>query len=719
MFKSILMSIIMFSLLSCTSTPQTKKNYPNLAESISTSENYELIKLIDGSIRSLKYHLEKKQIIISSGSYLWKLDENGQLVDSIHSYGKWEVSGYYFDPEFYIDWIHTGDKNKKKYQHSLDGNTYSNQQLISLFEQADIVEFDEFKDTAYAYLINGDDKTVIDISNKRDSIGSFCDNSRVKGSNWVETCFKGFDKTFQANISPLKNTYQYKSESRPISVDGFKRRKYYLEEGLGIHILSHALYPFIKGYGGELPGRYWFGDALVNLIHNNEALSFRVIADNQSHRNSTEDEINFSNLHVYEIPNEPDLKILILTHLPYRYSATEDNINHLYEDNVGLYIVRKKTTSSPTKTNNQPWLFDITGINTIGDHDTWGKINFNDRNVPQKFYRLGKRIKVPDEATVSSAAQPQAFYHLPTNFTVNLKTGYYKSVFKLHVNQQEIAWFHTPDNYTKLQLAVDLDPQELQAAVNKLLEGQSKRKSISPLNLQLAFEEINKREARLKLTVSLKGKSITLTQQKVSYPLHSSAKIERAKVTALHNAIFEQKMPLKEALVRIKELSKTKEFTQEYVPSIVLYLATKISNKGVNLDEGYQIIHIYNDYVFPFIDLNNTTEMIIYNHSVIASQGLVAGIIGKNDKITSIVINTLLGTNFDISTHNNGTLAYNLACFYALNNNKSELLVATQRARELGKPIEQFTKDTDFTYYRKDSDFLKILNTQYENESKK
>jgi hypothetical protein len=102
-------------------------------------------------------------------------------------------------------------------------------------------------------------------------------------------------------------------------------------------------------------------------------------------------------------------------------------------------------------------------------------------------------------------------------------------------------------------------------------------------------------------------------------------------------------------------------------------------------------------------------EALAYNLSVIASQGLIMTVATKNDEIRTQVFGKLLGDKFDIATHPNPTLIYNLACYYATIGNKADMLVAIKQARKRKKPARQFTADTDFKSYWKDADFLAAL----------
>lgn len=98
-----------------------------------------------------------------------------------------------------------------------------------------------------------------------------------------------------------------------------------------------------------------------------------------------------------------------------------------------------------------------------------------------------------------------------------------------------------------------------------------------------------------------------------------------------------------------------------------------------------------------------------YRLSVIASQSLAASVETKNEAMSQLVFDKILTPKFDIKTHENATLIYNLACFYALKGNKSQMLEAVVQARLRGKPAKQFMDDSDFKNFLNDADFLAAL----------
>ena len=112
--------------------------------------------------------------------------------------------------------------------------------------------------------------------------------------------------------------------------------------------------------------------------------------------------------------------------------------------------------------------------------------------------------------------------------------------------------------------------------------------------------------------------------------------------------------------------------------------------------------------IYPAI-ANVNNEAMNYSVSVIASQGLAIAILLKNDNISNLIFTKLLATNFDIKTHKNSTLIYNLACYYATHENKTALFEAVKQARLRGKPAAQFMEDSDFKNYLSDKDFLAAL----------
>jgi hypothetical protein len=709
--------IIMFSLFSNTGSAKSV-SYPNLFENNVTSENYEIIKLIDGKINGILYHADKKQIIIDAGHHTWKVNNQGRLIDALEGYGSWNSSGYYFNPEFYLDWIETGDKQEKLFTQRIDGNAYSDQQLFNVFNQADVVEFSIAAHNTYAYLLSENNSTIIDISTKRNLVHYSCGDDSYRDLKWNQTCFEGYIKPYQDPINLLESSLHGSQETddplSPLRVKGFNKRKYYFEEGIGLQIIAPFVFPFIGGTWNNLPDRYWFGDALIDLVHNNETLSFRVFADKQIKDNTNKRKVNFDNFTIYDFPEQPNVKILTLSYLSYRFSGTEKNLNDYYEDNVGLYVLRKKTQASPAGKHPQPWFINVVGLES--NREIWGNINFTDSTINYQYYQLGERGKHLDLVLNSAAAAPQAFYYFPESFTVNVQSKHYKSVFKLQINQQKTAWFHNPLDYTDLPLTINLNPQELKSAVVQLTTNHSKNREKSPLILQVRFEENTDISSNLSVSLALTDKAIQLTKFNVEFPLQSSVNIERAKLKQVHQKVLNNQQPLQALFTQVQLLAETDEYTKNYIPFVTQYIAEQINkhNQVENFFGSLEILTFYIEHILPFINHKTAEHNILYNHSVIASQALVAAIHNEQEDMVTVVFRTLLGPNFDITIQENATLVYNLACYYALQKNKPKLLIASKRSRQLGKPADQFIKDSNFSSYIQDTQFLHIINSEYD-----
>lgn len=113
-------------------------------------------------------------------------------------------------------------------------------------------------------------------------------------------------------------------------------------------------------------------------------------------------------------------------------------------------------------------------------------------------------------------------------------------------------------------------------------------------------------------------------------------------------------------------------------------------------------------YIYP-VASKSKDSTVVYNISVMASQGLILTTMEKNPEIDKVIFNELLAQNFDITKHKNRTLIYNLACYYAVNNNKQSMLTAIAQAKLRGTPKKQFQDDADFKNYLSDPDFIKAI----------
>lgn len=178
---------------------------------------------------------------------------------------------------------------------------------------------------------------------------------------------------------------------------------------------------------------------------------------------------------------------------------------------------------------------------------------------------------------------------------------------------------------------------------------------------------------------------------------------------ALKNATGEMHK-VDEFLSLTKELAGKKRF-KRHAPQIVksyAELLVTITANG-NLAESKKILQQFMVNIYP-LTLGVKNDGMSYSISVIASQGLIMAVSLKETDISKIVFEKLLGDQFDIATHKNSTLIYNLACYYATNNKKAEMLNVVKEARKRGKLPKQFMSDADFKSYWSDADFINAIN---------
>lgn len=205
----------------------------------------------------------------------------------------------------------------------------------------------------------------------------------------------------------------------------------------------------------------------------------------------------------------------------------------------------------------------------------------------------------------------------------------------------------------------------------------------------------------------IKGQSTTTATDSLD-DLVESEKIQLQ--TAFNSALGDIKT-LDQFLKLAKSVTEKRQRIKRHVPLLVKYFAellVAVTATG-NFTVSEEIFLNYMENIYP-VTAGVTNDEMLYGISVVASQGLIITTPLKNAEISKYVFDKLLGDKYDITTHKNGTLIYNLACFYAINNNKTAMLGAIKQARKRGKPSGQFMGDTDFKNYWSDTDFLNAVN---------
>lgn len=185
---------------------------------------------------------------------------------------------------------------------------------------------------------------------------------------------------------------------------------------------------------------------------------------------------------------------------------------------------------------------------------------------------------------------------------------------------------------------------------------------------------------------------------------------ERTRMQALFDAASSDPKIINDFLLLVDDIVGKKNRINMHMP-LLMDLLTKLlvkTNSSGDFKTSEKIFFNFMGHIYP-VAIKIKESTVIENISNIASQGIVLSIVTKNAKISKIVFDQLLGSDFDITKHKNRLLIYNLACYYAINTNKKEKLVAITQARINKIPKQQFIDDADFKNYLNDPDFLQAI----------
>lgn len=702
-FLTVITVIIMWhSLVSARSS----NDYPNLSENLSASSNYEIVKLVDHSIAVVLYHEQSQQIIIDTGNHLGKINQEGQLVDFFKIRRSHYSSGLAFSKDDYNDWILTGQKENKAYDKKIDARGYSDEQLFELFNQAEIVEFstnNRYERKGYAHLYNKGIATLVDISNKAEKIGTDCDTSdeRWWDFRWKDICFQGYRPNKKLII--LENMASWgrssltdKSDTQPpLTLMKFSREKYTLDEGVSGALMGMFLLP-LMGYSSELPNAYWFGDAYFKLKHKDETLTFKMFADNEG------EHINHRNLSIYQ-PESPlfdETKLIVVNYRFDQLVEKEAGLNKYYEQDVGLYVLRKKglDASSVIKPSLIRWQPAYSG-------------EASSKPIFMSYSFFDRQLGAGDSMLTKQGKSKEIFLRLPKTISLDWHTKKRRARFRLKISDSKTAVYQHSTAQTEVSFAVGFDEDELRRSFALISEQLQKNSSAEVIKLEVKFDKITKDSAQLKIGLASKKLFIELKNYSVS-PI-GNLELKK-KFKASYKRALKDSTQLNAFFLQIKGLSKEPDYVDKYIARIAYYFAKLVNNYNGSGDfkASIKATAFYAEHVHPRIFLLENNKDSLYNNSVIASQTLVASIYAKDDNIQKIIFDKLLSKPFDINQSKNGTLAFNLACFYALSKDKNNMLIAIKRAKQLGKPKSQFMKDGDFKAYLQDEDFLRVISNE-------
>lgn len=724
--RTLLGAIFMFGFFSGWAAASSFKNYPNLADNTAASAHYEIKKLIDGPVEAVFVVKDSGNVIAKAGGYLWKINPQGELIDTFDVPNKMFSSGIVFAEDYYIDWVFSGDKTKKKYAEQIDGNAFSEGELTAQLNRAEQLEFsrsDKNGKQARAYLHAGNRAWVLDISKHFDRVDDYCRGSEriYEALYWGQTCLKGYTKNTERLV------YLQSGLSHVVTPVGFDRKYYYLREGVGGLLLELTIGQLIKP--GNVTAPYWFGTGYFQLKHQLEVINFNAFADNDRQR------INLDNLALFDPAaiQASDLKIITSSYRSYPDMGSERKLTPHYEKELGLYVVRKKIPT-PTPQIHTPWSPSFSG-KKLSVRAVSGNIAFLNGNGRPYHYWMDNRSTRPSAYDIprkETQGVTKPLYELPKSLSLEWEMFSNSPLYKLKFAGRDVAVLgRDEEDRVSVLLDIQFDPVEIAAAFKRF------DNSKLPLQLDIHVEEKGNAEADISIALKNKkdsvplkniqflfdGKAVDLQNNKEGISLKEIQSLLGDKNTNLKaaddtlRAAYEAARSNKSDINLFFEMAKHKAEDQGHVQkhaSMLTFYYTELLNT-YNMNHDFKtsevvVMHFMND-IFPHTGKGPNDPGMAYNITVIASQSLAFAAPTKNQAIVQLVLEKLLGPNFDPSAQTNGTLLYNLACYHAIQHNKTSLLITVKYARKLGKSVEQFMYDTDFKDYWQDAEFLSALKT--------
>lgn len=714
---------VMLSLLSHVIGAKPPGDYPHLHENRAASARLELRKVLHGQVDGLFVVPGTQQVVVAAGRYLWKFSPQGELLDTLREPASMFTSGIAFTPEHFIDWVFTGQAQPQAYGPAVDGNALSRAEVLAALQRAEVVEFGKAENAAWAYLWAAGRAWRMDLTRHREAVDTWCRQRThsAEALRWHATCFEGLDKAPRAWREVAPDTFGMSDGSdkrKPrVEVTGFDRRKYHLEEGVGGQLFGATIGVALKKMGipGSLPGRYWFGDAHTRLHVGDEVLQFKAFVPHEQG-----DYKFWHNMRWWQPAQQmPGAGPWLSVHMRgYMNHNGEEGLLKYYEKDIGLYVVRTRGQGVPAASQGSAvpaWRPVFAGPAT-GRVAVSGTVEFATVAPVHVWLRSPEaRKRMPDMPPVVpvDALWPE-LRHLPRALTVQwLAPG-------------------ADDRDATAVLRIELDPAEMKSA----FEGLPAAKAPLELVVQLPTLHSPAQEVQLLLRGgTAQAVPTPLRQARAAYtvappvpppprPVRAAAEpsVPPAHLPLLENlqaqAEKAQRDPttqLQPLLAQAATLAQHPQHAQALAPGVTAVVADLLNrfNVGGKLSASAALVRHYLAEVHPHTSRWPGDSSLAYNQGVIASQTLAFAIHSAPDRdLVDGVMQTLIGPHFDPTRQTNGTLMYNLACYYAVQGDTARMLQSVTVARRLGKPARQFLADKDFAAYWKDEAFLQVLAAQ-------
>lgn len=689
---------LMPSLFSPLSAAGGKAAYPRLSENTAASERLEVRKLLHGPMDGMFAAPATGQVIVAAGDMLWKYSADGRLLDFIDEPVDMHASGIGFAPDHYVDWVFTGQRGRKPYAPTVDGSGLGLAQLHARLEQAQAVAFGRDDRHAWAWLWADGRAWKLQIDHFRDQVDTWCgQRSHALGAlDWHATCLEGYAPSRPGLVEVMPESFAHRRDDAGprLQVTGFKRRRFHLEEGVSGQLLDATVGQVLRAMDvpGAGPGRYWFGDARVQLDVDGEALQFTAFVP------CIDGEYAFFPTMRWWDPGRvlPGASPWFSVHMRgYMESHGELALLEYYRDDIGLYAVRPRGIDAVPRAQRQvpAWQPRFEGEPTGRRPVTaqlelaGGASTLRWLRAPQPPAQVGAAPKL-----VTEPLQPE-LHALPLAMTLH--------------------WGARQDPASRGVLRLPLDHPQVRAALSAPARDGVVRE------LVLRVPELHRRDPAVQLLLREGSRETALPAvgvQVLEWPPfralgqgrpHYREQFAAATDAAAGGGAQALELFLRQAAL----LAADSHYADRFAPALAAGYARLLNafNLAGDFDASSRLVRHYLAQVHPAI-ASHPEPSVAYNSGVVASQALAFAVHRPAERdLVEAVMAQLVGPDFDPAAQTNATLMYNLACHYAIEGDTARMLQAVAAARRLGKPAAQFLADADFQVYRADPGFLRAL----------
>ncbi|NYZ63207.1 TPR end-of-group domain-containing protein [Luteimonas deserti] len=676
--------------------------FPRLSENLATSDSFEIRRQIRGPVRAMFALPQRREVIVAADGYLWRFSADGRLLDTLDAPGDMHRNGIAFGDDGFVDWVHTGKRTRQAYGPEVDGNAFTTAQLHAALSAARAVAFGKRDERAWAWLWTGDAAWKMDITRHRAQVDTSCTlrSSTDETVAWSDTCLDGFESPAPLMVEVRPGAFDGGGAGIPSRVDvvAFDRRHYHLEGGVAGYVSETVVGGAIKAVAPHLPGalprRYWFGDASVRLRVDDEALQFKVFVGRDADDYEFEHMVDWWDPSIVIPGASPWLRVRMRGYMNH---PGEDALWTLYGPDFGLYAVRPRTpvqASAPSAHPVPAWRPAFEGPMTPRDAVT-GIVVLDTGDRVHRWWRAkpaGPRIVGP---TVALDADSPALHALPVSL--------------------QVEWGSPWSRDTHAVLEVELDPAATRSAFAAL------PRADGPATLLLEVPDLFGEVDDMRLSLRRGGSVVPLDRVRLAYSRRPPFRPWRprdgqpappTRIEQLQRTADVVPAGGAEVLARFRAqaeaLAHAPDMVARATPFITAAYARLLGelNAGGRADASVTLARHYLAEVHPHTSKHATDPATAYNTSVIASQTLAVAVHRPQDAaLVDTVLARLVGSRFDPDTHTNATLLYNLACYYALTDDRSRMLRHVAAAARLGKPAAQFLGDRDFERYWDDPAF--------------